>query len=75
MYKSASDFKEDRATVVTFDDRMGVIDRRGKYIIDPIYDYVEYNVDSGDMTVRNGDLWAVYDYLGVMIKDWHNREL
>lgn len=71
IYKSAEDFKEDRAVVTTFDEHMGVIDRRGREIVPPKYDYVEYSVDSGNIRVRNGEEWAMFDYLGNKIVEWH----
>ena len=74
VFKRASNFREDRSVVTTNTGHMGVIDRRGHFIVSPIYEHAEFNVDSGDIAVRNGNMWAVYDYLGVLIKDWHEKK-
>ena len=74
VFKRASNFREDRSVVTTNTGHMGVIDRRGHFIVPPIYEHAEFNVDSGNIAVSNGNMWAVYDYLGELIKDWHERK-
>lgn len=69
-YYSATDFMEDRSVVETFDHKMGVIDRHGKYIIRPIYRSVEFNLDDGVSRVINKGKYALFDYFGTQISDW-----
>lgn len=74
QYLWASDFMENRATVRNRDNRMGVIDRMGKEIIPTIYDSVEYSVESGKSIVRCNGLVAIFDYNGLQITPWHERD-
>lgn len=70
IYLRSSDFVEDRATVTTHDNKMGVIDRSGKYIIEPIYDDVAFCVDDGTSCVVLNGRSATFDYFGVQITEW-----
>ena len=73
IYLSATDFFEDRAIVVTHDHRHGLIDKRGRYIIDAEYDDIEFDTDDGTSRVRLGDKYAIFDYLGEQISDWQEE--
>lgn len=69
-YLTASDFLEDRAVVETINHKWGVIDRRGRYIVEAAYDAIEFDVETGNSrVVRNGE-YATFDYFGVRISEW-----
>lgn len=59
-------FREGRAEVKV-GEKMGLIDKRGEYVIPPIYDIVDYDHTSGNSSVRYGDEWALFNYLGEQI--------
>ena len=71
IYLSAIDFLEDRSRVVTKEHKVGLIDKRGHYVIAPIYDDIEYDVDDGSSQVRLKDSYAEFDYLGKQVTEWH----
>ncbi len=71
-FKWASDFHEGRAEVET-ESGMGLIDREGRYIIEPIYKIVDYDVDCGLSRVRMGDKWALFSYMGEQILPFEDR--
>ena len=75
QYLCAANFQENRATVMSHDKRMGLIDRDGNYIIPLQYDIVEYNVDTGNSWVRNSHQWALFSYTGIQITDWMDRDM
>lgn len=60
----ADDFREGRAEVQTTDGRMGLIDKSGRYIIEPRYEIVDYNPYTGCSRIRLNGLWALADYNG-----------
>lgn len=64
IYSWASDFEEERAVVRLKDGNMGIIDRQGKYIIQPIYTNIEYDSYTGITTAYNGMLCTKFNYLG-----------
>lgn len=66
----ASDFVEDRSVVENFNHKMGIIDRRGRYIISAKYDSVEFDIDRGISRVIDGTHEARFDYFGRQISDW-----
>ena len=67
QYLWASDFAEGRAMVMTAERRMGLIDYEGNYIIEPIYDEVIYDVDSGNTeALLNGES-IMFNYRGERI--------
>lgn len=70
IYHSATDFMEDRSVVQTFEYKMGIIDRSGKYILEPIYHNVEFNLDNGISRVVNKGHYALFDYFGKQISEW-----
>lgn len=70
IYLSATDFDENRAIVVTHEHKVGVIDRYGHTIIEPMYDDIEYDTDDGISHVRIGDRYADFDYNGVQTTEW-----
>ena len=43
---------------------MGLIDRRGGYVIPPRYEIVEYDPATSVSRVRQNGRWALFDYLG-----------
>ena len=59
----AGDFHEGRAEVET-PTGMGLIDRRGDYVIPPRYEIVEYDPATSVSRVRQNGRWALFDYLG-----------
>jgi len=63
QYLWAGDFAEGRAMVET-PTGMGLIDKQGRYVIEPRYEIVEYNAYTGCSRVRSEGLWARFDYLG-----------
>lgn len=62
-YRWADDFHEGRAVVETASG-MGLIDREGHYILPPLYEEVNYRYEQSLVQVRQGGLWAQFDYLG-----------
>ncbi len=71
-FKWAGDFHEGRAEVET-ETGMGLIDKCGRFIIEPKYKIVDYNVDYGLSRVRLGDKWALFNYMGEMILPFEQR--
>ncbi len=65
----AGDFREGRAEVET-PTGMGLIDRRGNYIIPPRYEIVDYHTHSSVAHVRLDGKWAMFDYLGRRITEF-----
>ena len=73
IYTWASDFEEDRAMVCLNNGCMGVINRYGRYIIEPRYSKVEYSSYDGTSLVYDGELCARFDYLGEQLEEWHHH--
>ena len=69
QYLWANDFCEGRAEVDT-PQGMGLIDREGNYIIEPIYDSVEFDVENGWSKVCKDDMCALFDYSGNQLSSW-----
>ena len=69
----AEDFRENRAVVET-ENGMGVIDRSGRFVIEPCYDIVEFDPECGDYVVKCGTKWARFDYLGRMTEEFSEKE-
>ena len=69
QYLWANDFCEGRAEVQT-KRGMGLIDKQGNYIIDPIYEAVEFDVEKGVVRVCQKKRWALFDYSGNQLCDW-----
>lgn len=67
-YSWASDFEENRAIVRLNNGTMGVINRKGAYIIEPRYSHIEYDSYSGIFTTYIGDVCKKYNYLGEEIE-------
>ena len=67
QYQNATDFYENRSVVTTFEGRVGVIDRYGKYIIPALYDRIEFDHQDGDSKAYLGDEVTTYDYNGEII--------
>ncbi|MBO7263927.1 MAG: WG repeat-containing protein [Alistipes sp.] len=70
-YLWATDFSSNRAVVQLKNSKMGIIDRKGRYIIQPLYSSVVYNPTDGISVVHNGELQARFNYLGEQIEEWH----
>lgn len=70
MFRSASDFMEDRAIIEGHNHKWGVIDKRGRYIIAMEYDYVEFHLDDGTSEVTLDDRTAIFDYFGKQLTPW-----
>lgn len=69
----AEDFMENRAVVMPRDGGMGVIDRNGRYIIEPRFDMVGLT-DSGCFRVRLGDCIGEFDYAGAEVMPLQKRD-
>ena len=70
IFRNASNFMEDRAIVEGHNHKWGVIDKRGRYIINMEYDYIEFNVDDGTSEVTLNDQTATFDYFGKQLTPW-----
>lgn len=70
IFRNATDFLEDRSIVTTHDNKMGIIDRKGRYIVEPLYDSIDFDVDDGISIVTNGNKSAKFDYFGTQITPW-----
>lgn len=62
-FDSAEDFREGRAEI-GIGGRKGLIDKSGRYVIPPCYEYLEYRDDCGISIVRTECVWSVFDYEG-----------
>ncbi len=69
-FRWANDFREGRAEVETADARMGLIDKTGRYIIEPLYEIVEYDDRTGRSLVRLDGRWAAFDYEGRQLTEF-----
>lgn len=70
-YLWASDFSSNRAVVQLKSNKMGIIDRKGRYIIEPLYSSIIYNPTDGISIVHDGELQTRFDYLGEQLEEWH----
>ncbi len=70
-YLWASDFSCNRAVVQLKNSKMGVIDRKGRYIIEPLYKSIIYNPTDGTSIVNDGVRQTTFNYLGEQIDEWH----
>lgn len=75
QYAWASDFDEGRAMVKSKEGRMGLIDTKGRELIAPKYEIVEYSARDGNSWVRQEGKWALFDYGGVQITEWEDRDV
>ena len=69
-FRDATDFLEDRSIITTHTSKMGIIDRKGRYIIEPLYDNIDFDVDDGISTVIDGNRCAKFDYFGTQLTEW-----
>ena len=67
QFTYAEEFFEDRAVVQTAGSKMGVIDKEGRWIVQPIYDMI--GLEDGIFDARIGDKWIKIDYLGTTINN------
>lgn len=67
----ASDFSSNRAVVKLKNSKMGIIDRKGRYVIKPLYSSVDYNPMDGISIVHRGEEQTRFNYLGEQIEEWH----
>lgn len=63
QYDWVDRFYEGRAEVQK-GDKMGLIDKQGRYIIPLSYPVVDYNHETGNSVVKRGEEWALFDYAG-----------
>ena len=63
QFAYAGHFRENRVVVERFDGRQGVIDRTGRYIVEPLYDMIDLT-EEGNFEVRHGDRMEIFDYFG-----------
>lgn len=59
----AENFFENRAVVEVERGRMGVIDRSGRFVVEPVFDMVSMTGE-GDFRVRQGSRTGCFDYCG-----------
>ncbi len=69
QYLWANDFREDRAEVKT-PTGMGLIDKRGCYVVEPRYEIVDFDPATTLVRLRLDGRWAVADYEGRLISDF-----
>ncbi len=69
QFLEADDFREGRAEVKT-SSGMGLIDKRGNFIIPPIYEIVDFVDEEGYVLVRQDGLWAQFSYNGEQIGEF-----
>ncbi len=74
LFRWASDFQEGRAEVMG-DKGVGVIDKQGRFIVEPLYEDVNYDPRSGEIRVRQDGLWAVRSYEGEWLTDFEFQHL
>lgn len=65
----ADDFHEGRAAVETALG-MGLINKIGEFIIPAIYDIIEYDHQDGSSQVKQGEKWALFDYMGKQMTEF-----
>ncbi len=66
-YMSVSDFSDGHAAVqLTHNERYGLIDREGDFILKPIYTLIEIDPESGDITLEREHIRVVMDREGVV---------
>lgn len=70
QYSWANDFHEGRAEVQTADGRMGLIDKSGRYVLEPRYEIVEYDDRTGRVLARLDGRWAAFDYEGRQLTEF-----
>ena len=70
-YLSATDFMCNRSVVQLKNHKMGIINRKGRYIIEPKYSSIYYNPMDGISIVHDGELETRFNYLGEQIEEWH----
>lgn len=68
IYSWASDFCCNRATVKLKNGKMGIIDRKGRYIIEPKYSSINYSSDDGIIVANDGEQKIVFNYIGEQLK-------
>ena len=71
IYIWASDFSCNRAVVQLANGKMGIIDRKGRYIIEPKYSSITYNPTDGISIVHDGEIQTRFNYLGEQLEEWH----
>lgn len=64
VYRSATDFCEERSVVTLKSGLMGVINRRGDYIVEPIYERIRFDTTTGDITAYQALDIHLFDYIG-----------
>lgn len=67
-YLWACDFEEDRAVVCLKSGLRGVINRNGDYVIEPIYNDIDFDSYTGITTARINDEEHIFNYLGEKIE-------
>ena len=70
QYRWSNDFHEGRAEVQTADGRMGLIDKTGRYVLEPHYEIVEYDDRTGRLLARLDGRWAAFDYEGRQLTEF-----
>lgn len=67
-YLWASDFEEERAVVCLKSGLRGIINRNGDYVIEPIYNDIDFDSYTGRTTARINDEEHIFNYLGERIE-------
>ena len=74
QFISAESFREGRAEVET-KSGAGLINKRGEFVVPPIYDIVDYDDMEGIAHIKYGKAWAVVDYSGTRITDFSPKRI
>ena len=69
-FLTATDFIEDRAVVESHNHKWGIVDRSGIFIIDMLYDSLDFDVDDGTSRASLNGLTATFDYFGTQLTPW-----
>lgn len=68
IYAAATDFTEGRAIVTLRSGKKGVINRKGEYVIPPLYDDIEFDIESGESEASCDGITTTFDYYGNEMK-------
>ena len=75
QFRWAGDFREGRAEVETFEGKMGLIDRTGRYVLPPVYEIVEYDPATSRILARRDGLWAEFGYTGGQLTEFTKQSI
>lgn len=70
QFRWANDFHEGRAEVETAGGRMGLIDKTGRFVLEPRYEIVDFDERAGRILARLDGRWAAFDYEGRQLTEF-----